>query len=161
MQCPLHNQKVNKPGFPCCPKYLVDPRVEDPSTPRAPRLVTGGFIDLVSMVPHVNWHHPTSEHTKYRIYQQQCTQVTGSKCSLWGMKMTTTTKLAEFSFLSPVCLLMSLNAEVFVVVVIVGCVQGSWSQVSTFCCYSHCLPMTQNASKGYQNNFKTLRYNAD
>ena len=24
------------------------------------------------MVPHANWHHPTSEHTQYRTYQQQC-----------------------------------------------------------------------------------------
>ena len=55
------------------------------------------------MVPHANWH-PTSEHTKYRTYQQQCI---GSKCNLWGMKMTTTTKLVEYSFLSPVCLLVS------------------------------------------------------
>ena len=74
------------------------------------------------MVPHANWHHPTSEHTKYSTYQLQCT---GSKCSLWGMKMTTTTKLVEFSFLSSVSLLVSLNAEVLVVVVVVGCVQGS------------------------------------
>ena len=74
------------------------------------------------MVPHDNWHHPTSEHTKYSTYQQQCT---GSKYSLWVMKMTTTTKLVEFGFLSPVCLLVSLNAEVLVVVVVVGCVQGS------------------------------------
>ena len=41
-----------------------------------------------------------------------------------------------------------------VVVVVVGCVQGSWSQVSTFSCYSHRLPLTQNASKGYENNFQ-------
>ena len=47
------------------------------------------------MVPYANWHHPRSEHTKYSTYQQQCT---GSKCSLWGMKMTTTTKLVEFNF---------------------------------------------------------------
>ena len=46
------------------------------------------------------------------------------------------------------------NAEVLVVVVVVGCVQGSWSQVSTFSCYSHRLPLTQNASKGYENNFQ-------
>ena len=52
-------------------------------------------------------------------------------------------KTCWIQFLSPVCLLVSLNAEVFVVVVIVGCVQGSWSQVSTVNCYSHCLPLTQ------------------
>ena len=57
-------------------------------------------------------------------------------------------------FISPVCLLVPLNAEVLTVVVVVGCVQGSWSQVSTFSCNSHCLPLTQNASKGYQNNFQ-------
>ena len=57
------------------------------------------------------------------------------------------------SVLSPNCLLVSLNAEVLGVVVVVGCVQGSRSQVSTFSCYSHCLPLTQNASKGYENNF--------
>ena len=63
------------------------------------------------------------------------------------------TKTCWIQFLSPICLLVSLNAEVLVVVVVVGCVQGSWSQVSTFSCYSHRLPLTQNASKGYENNF--------
>ena len=57
-------------------------------------------------------------------------------------------------FLIPICLLVSLNAEVLVVVVVVGCVQGSWSQVSTLGCYAHCPPLTQNASKGYENNFQ-------
>ena len=55
--------------------------------------------NLVSMVPHANWHHSTvrqSEHTKYSTYQQQCN---GSKCSLWGMKMTILSKLVEFSFI--------------------------------------------------------------
>ena len=104
------------------------------------------------MVPHANWHHPTSDHTKYSTYQQHCT---GSKFSFWEMKMTT--KLVEFGFfLSPVCLLGPLNAEVLVVVVVVGCMQGSWSQVSTFSCYSHCLPLAQHACnvRGYQNNFQ-------
>ena len=64
------------------------------------------------------------------------------------------TKTFWIQFLSPICLLVSLNAEVLVVVVVVGCVQGSWLQVSTFSCYSHCLPLTQNASKGYENNFQ-------
>ena len=73
------------------------------------------------MVPHANWHHPTSEHTKYSTYQQQCN---GSKCSLWGMKMTTQPKLAEFSFYPLYSLLVSLNADVLVVVVVVDCVQA-------------------------------------
>ena len=63
------------------------------------------------------------------------------------------TKNCWIHFLSPICLLVSLNAEVLVVVVVVGCVQGSWSQVSTFSCYSHCLPLTQNASKGVWKQF--------
>ena len=49
-------------------------------------------------MPHANWHHPVvrqSEHTKYSTYQQQSI---GSKCSKWGVKMTTPTKLGEFSF---------------------------------------------------------------
>ena len=67
------------------------------------------------------------------------------------------TKTCWIQFLSPAyILLVSLNAEVLVVVVVVGCVQGSWSQVTTFSCYSHCLPMTQNASKGYETIFKNL-----
>ena len=107
------------------------------------------------MVFHVNWHHSTvrqSEHTKYSTYKQQCI---GSKCSLWGMKMTTLPKLVEFSFYPLYdSLLVSLNAEVLVVVVVVGCVQGSWSHVSTFSCYSHWLPLTQNTSKGHENNFQ-------
>ena len=102
------------------------------------------------MVPHDNWHHPPSKHTNYSTYQQQCT---GSKFSLWGMKMTTATKLVEFSFLYPICLLVSLNAEVMVVVVVAGCVHGSWSQVSTFSCYSHFLPLIPNASKEVSEYF--------
>ena len=35
------------------------------------------------------------EHTKYSTYQQKCN---GSKCSWWGMKMTTLPKFVEFSF---------------------------------------------------------------
>ena len=71
--------------------------------------------------------HP--EHTKYSTYQEHCT---GSKFSFWGIKMTTTTKLVEFSFLSSVCLLVPLNVEVFVVVVVVGCVQVSvrWNHLA-------------------------------
>ena len=74
--------------------------------------------------------------------------------SLWGMKKTTLPKLVEFTFLSPICLVVLFNAEVLIVVVVVGYVQGSWSQVSTFSCYSHCLPLTRNASEGYENNFQ-------
>ena len=48
------------------------------------------------MVPHASWHHPTSVKTKYSSNQQQCT---GSKCSLWGMKKTTATKLVESAFI--------------------------------------------------------------
>ena len=53
------------------------------------------------------------------------------------------------SFLSLVCLLVTLNAEVLVVVVVLVCVQGSGSQVSTFSCYPLCLPLTQNANASY------------
>ena len=37
-----------------------------------------------------------SEHTMYSTNQQQCI---GSKCSLWGRKMTTLSKLVEFSII--------------------------------------------------------------
>ena len=113
MQCPLHNQKVNKP---------------------------------VSMVPRANWHHPTSGHTKYSTYQQHCID---SKCSLWEWRWQPQQNLPN-SVLSPTCLLVSLNADVLVVVVVLGCLQGSWSQVATFSCCSHCLPLAQ----WYQNNFQ-------
>ena len=43
----------------------------------------------------------------------------------------------RIQFLSPICLLVSLNAEVLVVVVEVGCVQRPWSQVFTFSCHPH------------------------
>ena len=55
-----------------------------------------------------------------------------------------------------ICLLVPLNAKVLVVVIVVGCVRGSWSQVSTSRCYIHCLPLTQNASKGVSKKFKNL-----
>ena len=38
----------------------------------------------------------------------------------------------------------SVNAQVVVVVVVVGCVRYSWSQVSAFSCYPKNLPLTQN-----------------
>ena len=70
--------------------------------------------------------------------------------------------LLNSDFIPSICLVVSLNAEVLVVVAVMGCVQGSWSQVSTFSCYSHCLPLTQNASKGYMKTiFKNLCYNTD
>ena len=73
---------------------------------------------------------------------------------VYGNEDNNPTKTCWIKFLSPICLLVLLNAEVLVVVVVLGCVQGSWSQVSTFNCYSHCLPLTQSASKGYENNFQ-------
>ena len=112
MQCPLHNQKVNKPSF------------------------HGASCQLAPFNSQTIWTH------KYSTYQHHCS---GSKCSLWWMKMTTLPKLVEFSFIPYRCLLVSLNAEVLVVVIVVGCVQGSWSQVSTFSCYSHCSPQFSRA----------------
>ena len=90
--------------------------------------------------------HP--EHTKYRTCQQQCT---GSKCSLFGIKMTITTKPVEFIFSSPVYLLVLLNAEVLVVVVVVGCVKGSWPLAAATHTASlwHKMP-----ERGYQDNFQ-------
>ena len=66
MQCPLHNQKVNKPSF------------------------HGASYQLAPFNSQTIWNH------KYSTYQQHCS---GSKCSLWGMKMTTLPKLVEFSFI--------------------------------------------------------------
>ena len=106
MQCPLHNQKVNKPSF------------HGASCQLAP------FNSQTIWIP------------KYSTYQQHCS---GSKCSLWEWRWQLFQNWLN-SVLSPICLLVSLNAEVLVVVAVVGCVQGSWSQVSTFSCYSHCFP---------------------
>ena len=76
------------------------------------------------MVPHVNWQHSTvrqSEHTKYSTYQQKCN---GSKCSLWGMKMTTLPKLVEFSFY-PYMPASVIECRTTGGLIVVGCVQGS------------------------------------
>ena len=73
-------------------------------------------------------------------------------------------------------MLVSLNAEVLVVVVAVGCVQGSRSQVSAFSCglcagfliTGLCFQLTLTTSlwhimpvRGYQKKFKNLCYNTD
>ena len=101
MQCPLHNQKVNKPGFHGASCQLAPfNSLNTQST-----VLTNSSV-LVASVVDGEW--------RWQPYQ-----------TCW------------IQFLSPICLLVSLNAEVLVVVVIVGCVQGSWSQVSTFSCYSH------------------------
>ena len=105
--------------------------------------------DLISMVPPANWHHPTSEHTKYSTYKQQHT---GSKCSLWGMKMATTTVLVEFSFLSP------MSASV------IECRSNGSCSSSGLCggllitgldvlLLLTCLLLTQNSSKGISKWF--------
>ena len=73
------------------------------------------------------------------------------------------TKTCWIKFSSPICLLVSLNAEVYllVVVVIVGCVQGSWSQVSTFSCYSLPPSDTRVPVRGMKTIFKSLCYITD
>ena len=91
------------------------------------------------MVPHTNWHHSTvrqSEHTS-TVLTNNIVMAASVVYGEWRWQLFH--NLLN-SVLSPLCLLVSLNAEVLVVVVVVGCVQGSWSQVSTFSYYSHCFP---------------------
>ena len=91
------------------------------------------------MVPHANWHHSTvrqSEHTSTVLTNN----IVVAASVVYGKWRWQLFQNVLNSVLSPICLLVSLNAEVLVVVVVVGCVQGSWSQVSTFSCYSHCFP---------------------
>ena len=66
------------------------------------------------------------------------------------------TKTCGFQPLSPTCLLVSLNAKVMELVVVVGCMQGPWSQVSTFSCYSHRLLWLRMPLRGMKTNFKNL-----
>ena len=80
----------------------------------------GASCQLAPFNSQTIWTH------EYSTNQQQCT---GSKCSLWGMKMTIIPKLVGFRLYT-----------LYVVIVVVGCMQSSWSQVSTFRCYSHCIP---------------------
>ena len=58
----------------------------------------------------------------------------------WDPGIRTWRRQPQFNLLNsvfiPSCLIMLLNAEVLVVVIIQGCVQGSWSHVSDFNCYS-------------------------
>ena len=122
MQCPLHNQNVNKlssHGAPC------------------------------QLAP---FHSQTILNTHSTILTNSSVMV-GRKCSLWGMKMMKMTPPPP----PPKKKKEKKKRKKSVV----GCVQGSKSQVSTFSCYSHCPLLTQNASKGYENNFKNLCYNTD
>ena len=119
MQCPLHNQKVNKPSFHGASCQLAPfNSLNTQST-----ILTNSSV-IVASVVYGEW--------RWQRYQNLLNSVFIPYMSASGV---------------------SLNAEVLVVVVVVGCVQGSISQVFTFSCYSHCLPLTQNASKGYENKF--------
>ena len=91
------------------------------------------------MVPHANWHHSTvrqSEHTSTVLTNN----IVVAASVVYGEWRWQLFQNLLNSVLSPICLLVSLNVEVLVVVAVVGCVQGSWSQVSTFSCYWHCFP---------------------
>ena len=97
----------------------------------------------VKEATHMGFYHNT--------YQQHCT---GSRFSLWVMKMTTTTKLVEFSFLSPVCLLVPLNAKVLVVVVVVGLCRDPDHRFP-FSAATHTASLWHKMQvRGYQNNFQ-------
>ena len=60
---------------------------------------------------------------------------------------------------------VSLNAEVLVfvgpVVVVEGCVQGSWSQLSASSCYSPTPPDPERQEKGTKTIFKNLCYDTE
>ena len=136
MQCPLHNQNVNKlssHGAPC------------------------------QLAP---FHSQTILNAHCTILTNSSVMV-GRKCSLWGMKMMKMTRPKMTPPPPPPPPppthphTHTHKKKVLIVAVVVGCVQGSKSQVSTFSCYSHCPLLTQNASKGYENNFKNLCYNTD
>ena len=91
------------------------------------------------MVPHANWHHSAvrqSEHPSTVLTNK----IVVAASVVYGEWRWQLFQNLLNSVLSPICLLVSLNVEVLVVVVVVGCVQGSWSEVSTFSCYSHCFP---------------------
>ena len=106
MQCPLHNQKVNKPSFHGTSCQLAPFNSQTIWT--SSTVLTNNIVVAASVV-YGEW--------RWQLFPNLMNSV-----------------------LSPICLLVSLNAEVLVVVIVVGCVQGSWSQVSTFSCYSHCSP---------------------
>ena len=113
MQCLLHNQKVNKPGwFPWClmPIGTIH-HLNIQST-----VLTNSSV-LVGSVVYGEWRWRPHEKIVKFIFIP-CMSASVIECRSIG----------------------SCNSN--------GCVQGSWSQISTFSCYSHCLPLTQNASKG-------------
>ena len=92
------------------------------------------------MVPHANWQHSTVRQSEHPSTVLTNNIVVAASVVYGEWRWQLFQNLLN-SVLSPICLLVSLlNAEVLVVVVVVGCVQGSWSQVSTFSCYSHCFP---------------------
>ena len=68
--------------------------------------------------------------------------------------MTNPAKLVEFRFKNLIsaesCVM---NAQVVVVVVVVGCVQYSWSQVSAFSCYQK--PPSDTEYQQLHNSVKT------
>ena len=110
------------------------------------------YTNIVSMVPHANWHHSTarqSEHTKYSTYQQQSN---GSKCSYGEWRWQPNQNLLNSVFIP------YMSASV------IECRSIGSCSSSGLCAglmitgfhfqYSHCLPLTQNASKGYENGFQ-------
>ena len=91
------------------------------------------------MVPHAYWHHSPVRQSEPTSTVLTNNIVVAASVVYGEWRWQLFQNLLN-SVLSPICLLVSLNAEVLVVVRVVGCVQGSWSQVSTFSCYSHCSP---------------------
>ena len=71
------------------------------------------------------------------------------------------TKTCWIQFLFPICLIVSLNAEVLVVVVVIGCVQGSWSQISTFTATHTAFLWHRMPVRGMRTIFKNRCYNRD
>ena len=119
MQCPNHNEKVNRPGFHGASYHLG---------------------------------HPTSEYTKNSTYQYKWA---GSKCSLWGMKMTTTTKLVESVFIPYMSASVTESRKIGSCSSSGLCAGLDLGHKSPFSAATHHSSFWQRLPvRGYQNNFQ-------
>ena len=107
-------------------------------------------------MPHANWPHPTSEYQSTLLASSSILVAS----VVLGMMMTTRTKIVEFSFYPPY-LLMSFNAKLLVVAVVVAVCRAPGHRFPLSAA-TQWHPLTLNARKWVSIFFlKNLCYSAD
>ena len=112
MQCPLHTQKVNKPGFHGTSCQLAPSNIRNTQS-----MVLSNSSVLVASVIYGEWRWQPQQNLVNSVF------------------------------------IPYMSASV---IECISIVQGSWSRVSTFNCYSHFFPLTVIARKGVSEYFSRI-----